>query len=118
MTTTPEPTTPDPTTPEDNDTDLLDGEVEDDWEDECECEGSGCMECQPDRHTFDAIKWTADGELTLEATARALESHAQGLREMAAQGWVLDQPVDNGHLSLTLPPDKPVPEQSFIQTAR
>lgn len=81
----------------------------DEYDDECYCGGAGCIECDPDRHSFDSIKWTADGTETLLEAAESLEAHAAFLRKAHEQGWILDEPVDNGHLHLSLPADRPVP---------
>jgi hypothetical protein len=49
------------------------------------------------------VKWIADGAAELVAAAVMLESEARRLRDLAAMGWRLREPVDGGHGELEPP---------------
>jgi hypothetical protein len=73
-------------------------ELEEDWDED----GFDFDEWY-EHHEPWAIKWLADSASTLEQIADTLLHYSLALRERHDAGWVLDQPVDNGHFEANPP---------------
>lgn len=70
---------------------------------DCGCEGTGCLNCDPEHHELTRPKWIADDTETLPDVIKAIEEYAAALREQMNAGWQLEQPVSDGYIWLVKP---------------
>ena len=66
-----------------------------------------------------AVKWQCDQAATLEQAAQMAEAFAAYLRDLAAKGYELAGPVDNGQAEARITPGRtPVPPDQWAEAER
>lgn len=71
-----------------------------------DCPGGEDCDCDPfddPNWMLHPIKWTCDGATTIAEGVEQLEGLIGWLVLQAADGWELEQPVDDGHFSMRRP---------------